>query len=271
MVMTTARYPVAPTTERLRGTLIDATGAEDGIEWQDGLAAFDSYNCMKFEGAANFCAPNSKTFDNTPVWQSGFRIAAYGGVTCGTVGFDSDRAMSEVERVFQQGESTAVERALMDIRFKAPAGDNVGRWTVPTDITPASGAVKPALGVAMLEGHAASEYVGVPTLHLPRSIASLLVGVDGATFEGDVLRTKLGSKIAAGAGYDYPNLGPTGAAAAAGEKWLYATGEVLIQRGALDVRDAVDMEQNDVYVLAERAYIITVDCYAAAIRVTETA
>jgi hypothetical protein len=272
-MVTAVRYPVAPSTTPRKGHLLDAATVNDGIEWLDGADLFDSYNCMKFQAEADFCAPNSKDFDQSAGWVDGFRFAAYGGVLCKSIGLDRTRLQSEVERVFNAGESTAVERALMSTRFVANAADATlpGEWAAPVDLTPVAGAVHPRVGVALLEGHAASEYVGIPTLHLPVSIASLLASVAAVEWDGDVLRTKIGSTIAAGGGYDYPNTGPTGAAAAEGEKWLYATGGVVVMRGPAEIREAFAHEDNDVFVLAERGYVAAVDCYTAAVRVQVTA
>jgi hypothetical protein len=267
MVNTTVQYPEAPATEALKGTLLDTATVIDGIEWQDGRDLFDSFNCMKFDGSADFCGPNNKTLDQIADWISGYRFAAYGGVTCKAVGLDQQGMERRVREVFEKGESTAVERSLMATRFTADT-DPTPRWDAPVDITPASGAVKPGTGIALLEGFAASEYVGGAVLHVPLSTASSILGVNGAEFEGSVLRTKFGSKIAAGAGYDYPNLGPTGAAAAAGERWLYATGSVVLMRGEPIIRQVMNTDNNDVVVLAERPYVAAVDCFAAAIRVT---
>lgn len=260
-------YPVAPAITSFTSSLLDVAAVTDNFAWLDGADLFDSYNCMKFQATANFCAPSVKTFSNVAGWQQGFRFAAYGGVKCSTVGLDMARQESEVRRVFEAGESTAVERAMMATRFKA----NGTLWGAPVDITPAGGAVKPAVGVALLEGFGGDNYVGMPTIHMPRTIGSLLMGVQGAAFDGTVLQTKLGSKIAVGVGYDFPNNGPTGAAAPTGEKWIYATGEVVIGRSDVIVQQVVDPQNNDVYVLAERGYIAAVDCFAAAVRVQVTA
>lgn len=269
-MVTLASYPVAPAVTPRSGTLLDAANVGEGMAWLDGNDLFESFNCMEFGSAAEFCAPNTKTFDNTLNWVDGIRFAAYGGVQCRAVGLDQDALDTQVSRAFEAGESTAIERALMEQRFRADA-DPAARWGAATDITPGAAAVDPKVGLALLEGYAASVYVGQPTLHVPRSIAAIVAASDGIVEEGSSLRTKLGAKVAAGAGYDYPNTGPTGAEAAAGEKWLYATGEVVIQRGSAEIRQAVDMTNNDVYVLAERPYIAAVDCFAAAVRVTVTA
>lgn len=265
MTITTAMYPVTPTTTPLRGRLLDAaTVSDSGFEWMDGNGLFDSYNCMNFLAEPVFCGTNSKTFGNTIAWQDGFKFGAYGGATCQAVGLDTERMNSEVERVFRAGESTAVEKALMKYRFAASAN----HWAAPTDINSA-GAVSPKVGVALLEEHAASNYVGVPTLHVPRSIGALLTSGGSVVDDGNSLRTVLGSKVAAGAGY-MPNLSPTGTANASGERWIYATGEVLVIRGPLTVQPAMAYSTNDVSVLAERPYIVAVDCYTAAVRVTVT-
>lgn len=269
-MVTTATYPVAPTVTPKWGTLLDAATVTNDFAWLDGNDLFESYNCMKFDQSAEFCAPNSKTFDQGAVWQDGIRFAVYGGVQCKAIGLDPSNMESQVERVFHEGESTAVERALMAQRFRADT-ETTPRWDAPIDLTPAAGAVDPIVGLAILEGYASGEYVGAPTLHTPVTIASIVAAKGGLDRDGAILRTKLGSKIAAGAGYDFDNFGPTGAAAAVGEKWLYATGEVVIGRSDTIIRQMMAHEDNDVFVLAERGYIAAVDCFTAAVRVTVTA
>jgi hypothetical protein len=269
MTVEVARYPITPTTEKVKGTLLDAANVGDEWEWLSGDDLFESYNCLTFGAAADFCAPNSKTFPQSPQWVDGAMFAAYGGLACRMLGLDLDKAQREVARVFDGGEARAVERGLMEKRFRADTGGSP-RWGAPTDLTPAGGAVSPAVGIALLESYAASNYVGVPTLHMPRAIASLRGQVSALEWDGNLLRTFLGSKVAAGGGYDLVNYGPDGTAAPAGEKWIYGTGEVVIARSKAEIRSAIAAEQNDGFVLAERGYIVAVDCFAAAVRVTVT-
>jgi hypothetical protein len=270
---TEVRYPVAPTLTKRRGTLLDSVQVTPGIEFLDGNDLFESYNCLTFDAVTGgWCAPAAKDLSDVAGWVNGFRTAVYGGVTCKSVGGDMVKRKAEVERVFSMGESTGVERALMANRFKIgpdldPGAPVVNAWPAPVDITPAAGAVKPTVGLGLLEGYGANNYAGAPTLHVPVAVASLALGINGAVWDGDTLRSQLGSPIVAGAGYDYPNLGPTGAAAAVGEKWLYVTGSVVINAGDLIVRDALDQYKNDHVTLAERGYVIAVDCFAAAVRV----
>lgn len=261
---TEVRYPLTPTLRKRRGTLLDSVTVKPGIEFLEGGDLFESYHCLTFDAVTGaWCAPGAKDLSDSAGWVSGFRTAVYGGVTCKSVGGSMTERKSEVERVFKMGESTGVERALMATRFKA----NGTVWPAPVDITPAAGAVKPAVGLAILEGYGANNYAGAPTIHVPVSVASLALGVNGAVWDGDALYSQLGTPIVAGAGYDYPNLGPTGAAAAAGEKWMYVTGAVVINAGDVIVLDALDQSNNNHVVLAERGYVIAVDCFAAAVRV----
>jgi hypothetical protein len=243
----------------------------DGISWLDGRDLFESFNCMKFQAEAEFCAANSKDFDNVANWTHGLRFAAYGGVVCKAVGMDLATQKSEVEKVFQSGESTAVERALMKYRFQAEAASGDDLWDAPVDITPAGGAVKPAVGVALLEGFAGDNYVGAPTIHIPRTIGSLALNANTAVWDGNTIHTILGSRVAVGVGYDFPNTGPTGTAAAAGEKWMYATGQVVVLKGDLVVQQAFEQSDNQVFVLGERGYVVAVDCFVAAVKVQVSA
>lgn len=271
-MVTKVALPTQPSVTPRRGTLLDAATVVNDFVWIDGVEPlWLSYNALKFQQSATFCGPNSKDLDQQAAWTSGFRFAVYGGLTCQAIGLDQSEMESSAVEAFDSGETVGVERALMETRFVADsevyAGDPLDRWDAPADITPAGGAVSVKVGIAMLESWIANNYVGMGTLHIPMTVASLILGVDGAVFEGDVLRTKLGSKIAAGAGYDYPNTGPTGAAAAAGEAWLYVSGEVLVGKGETIPKKAHDYSTNDVFMLVERAYIVAVDGPVAAIRV----
>lgn len=208
----------------------------------------------------------TKTF-NPPGWQDGFRFNVYGGITCKGPGPWMEAAKAKVRAAFEAMESVGVERALMTQRFVASSGN----WPAPTDITPSSGAVPAATALALLEGDAACKYAGQPIIHMPRTVASLLAGVQGSIHgEGNRLITELGTPVAAGGGYGCPNQGPTGAAPAAGELWVYASGQVMIQRGETLEVAVMDQGTNDQYVLVERAYVGAVDCYASAVRVKVT-
>lgn len=204
----------------------------------------------------------SKVF-NSPSYQDGFRFQVYAGVGCESVGFDTEDAQQNAERVFLNRESVAVEQALMAQRFIASSGN----WAAPTDITPASGAVKPAVGLALLEQAAGLGYAGAPTLHATRAIGALLVDTAGIKLEGNTFRSPQGSKIASGPGYGIANQSPAGVAAPAGESWMYGTGEVSVARGEVISKWELNRDNNEVSILVERPYIAVVDCFAVAVRV----
>lgn len=192
-----------------------------------------------------------KDFGDIP-WVDGVRFTAYGGVQCRSLGTDGD-VLAQAEQAFNNKESNAVERALMLQSFNGA-----------TDLTPAAGAVRPMLGVGLLEGDAAANYAGAPTIHVPRTIGTLLI--DELVVQGNRFFTKQGSKVASGGGYQ-SNVGPSGAPAPVGEMWLYASGEVSVVRGEAVSRQDIDYRDNETYVLVERMYIASVDCYTSAVRV----
>jgi hypothetical protein len=264
-----------PVPKPLRGTLLDAATEESGAYASQGTTAlFSTMNCISVDHTATFpCptpdpAPDPKTFEALS-WQDAITFAVQTGIICKMVGFDPQIAESDLTRVVANKESVAVARALMQQRF---VDGGTANWDQAVDLTPAGGAVDPVVGLAMLEGHASYNYAGAPTLHVPRTIGSLLINKYAAIeYDGDTLITELGSKVAADGGYESPNNGPDGTEPAAGELWLYATGEVTVAAGDPIVRGGLDLTEDDdsnrYRILWERPYIATVDCYTAAVRV----
>lgn len=207
--------------------------------------------------------PVIKTF-LPPNWMSGYQFAAYGGVMCKTPGFDYNNGKDKLREAFLMHESVAVAQAVLQNLFIA----NGTVWSAAPDITPAAGAVDPAVGVALLEQDAAAKYAGVPTIHVPRSIGALLTRSYMLDVSKPMFTTWQGAKVASDGGYGAPNSSPTGAAPAVGEQWIYATGEMLVGRSALQVSDPVpNPSTNEWMILAERRYIVAYDCYIAAIKV----
>lgn len=202
-----------------------------------------------------------KTFGASS-FQDAFSFAAYAGQVCKGIGYD-EGSLAEVQATFEANESVAVERALMQQRFV----QNGVIWAAPVDLTPAGGAVQPEVGLAILEGHASWNYAGSPTIHAPRSIGSLILARAAVERQGNVFLSKQGSKVASGGGYENPNQSPAGVAAPAGEKWMYASGEVSVYRGPVEAHNQMNRDTNEVFSLVERQYTVAVDCYTAAVRV----
>lgn len=246
------------------GTLLDvATVQTSANAWTDKNGLWDTLNCGDLNnGYADQClinpggpAPAAKTFD-APEWVDGFRFAAYKGTTCKMIDFAYIQSLNT--QAFLDFESASVE---------AVFGAHV--IEVATNLTPAT-ALTVKEGLALLEGHAGTHYAGVPTIHASTQILSLLDS-DGASLEVGAggFRTAAGSKVVNGGGYfgvdkATPVLG-------AGEAWLFATGEVVLQQsGEINEASAaapIKMDTNEVQALTERIYLAGYDCYATAVRV----
>jgi hypothetical protein len=105
-----------------------------------------------------------------------------------------------------------------------------------------------ALGIA--EQAAQGIFNGGGVLHMSRMTAMALalhLVVEGAT-----LRTKLGTPVVAGAGYDFNQTFGFGTIA--------LTGPVIMYRSEVDVSEAVDKASNTVSIVAQRDYVVGWDC-----------
>lgn len=169
---------------------------------------------------------------------------------------DDDEAW--VRRALALGEAHAVEYAFMRAVL---AGANTEKVNGDT-------AVSLINGIAMLEGYAADHYGGVPTIHMPRSVATRAAAKDAIQPGLDfTMTTKQGSLVANGGGYSI-NIAPDGTPAAAGTAWLYATGAVTLARTPVQAHRVLDHTKNNQVALAERTYVPSVDCFVAAVLVT---
>lgn len=246
-----------------------------GIRNNEGL--WPSYNCLDTlvpwaHGCEDQEANAAKVFTSVG-WVPGFEFAVYGGAQCNAVGLDKDDQKSEVKRVFERNEGRGVEQALRLNRFVATDPGADVEWDAPDDLGTAPSLVA---AIGMLEGYAATQYAGVPTLHLPRAVITMAFG-SGALVEKDgKFFTKAGSKVAAGGGYDDDTAPISGTMA------FYATGEVYVEQSELlDVQSYVlpgdgsgtgdgqnGLTHNTVISLTERMYRVGIDCFAAKVSAT---
>lgn len=266
-----------PEPPRITSTVLDhATVVETtsfGLRNNAGL--WPSFNCMDTLVPTELCpeplAPGEdatpKTFVSAP-WVPAYQFAVYGGVQCSAVGVDRADLDAEIRRVFERNEGKGVERSLLLNRFiardeAAPGNGGIG-WDAPVDVT-AGLTVSPTVALALLEGYAAENYAGLPTIHMPRAMATVLAASGLIVWNGDVAFTKNGSKVVIGGGYDL-NLDE-------GSWDMYATGEVYVERSqTVNVSLPVvpgdgsadrDLSDNTVIALAERLYRVGVDCFVA--------
>lgn len=229
-----------------------------------------SYNCLGLPDIVDYCdtSQDFRTYDVAD-WQPGFSFALIKGVQCSAVGLDEDDMKAEITRVFEETEGRALERALLDRRFQSQASTpdpHDAGWAAPVDVTPST-PVPLHVALALLEGYAAANYVGTPTIHMPRAAASLLN--ERIVYRDNLAYTRSGSRVAMGGGYDV--------ALDSGQWTMYATGEVAFERQDVQVHqmmvtpgdgssagsDGNQLEDNTVIADALRLYRATVDCMVA--------
>lgn len=263
-----------PTPTPLKSSILDHATVRDtasfGLRNNEGL--WPSYNCLDLINEVPFCPDDSgvsKVFGSAD-WVPAFEFSAQGGVQCKAVGLDRADQEAEVKRVFTASEGKAVERALLSTRFVAQHTGPI-QWDAPVDLTPVSGPtglLSLTVALALLEGFAAANYAGVPTIHMPRAAASMLAAQGLIMWTNGLAFTKAGSKIACGGGYDQGEADGT---------WdLYATGEVYVERseevyfnavavpgGPLDGSGDLLVEDNTILALIERLYRVGIDCFSA--------
>lgn len=180
----------------------------------------------------------------------------FAGVTCNAFQSTDEEYAAKAGERLDAFKHLAVERHL---------------WTnelpeLATDIHPA-GAVKPKVGLGLLEEHAGLVYPFVPTVHFGRRVAVFLAGEDVLSYDAGDAALIGGAQISNGAGY-VSRTGPGGVEAAEGEAWMYVTGQVVLREGALSSIPAHDPQTNTRIALAVRPYVVTIDGFAAAIRIT---
>lgn len=196
-------------------------------------------------------------------WVDGAPFSLYHLFKCAPIGSGGEQAfMDRARTALRLGEQRALER----VTGRLLAADTDG-----VDLTPTPGTAVPLVeGLSILEGWAGSNYGGVPVIHAPRTAASVL----GHRLErvSGHLETKQGAFYASGGGYDRLTGPDGGAAADAGEAWLYVTGQVVIHRAPnTEVGPIMDSAAggrlNEWAALVERLYTSTWECITGAVLV----
>lgn len=178
-------------------------------------------------------------------------IPIYHLSSCRLVG-SGDRE-ARARRALDLGASRAVEQGF---------GSVIG--AAATDITPSGTAVGAIEALALLEQAAGELYGGVPVIHASRDLVTWLISQNLIRDVGGHLETILGSLVIAGPGYADAD-GPS--APAAGASWMYATGAVNVWEDATILTGTVlnNPYDNQFYVLAERTYVPTYECFAVGV------
>ena len=186
------------------------------------------------------------------------------GVSCGSLG---TLGVDDEQRA--RGSLAAAEQRLVEQTFER---GNISPSLVGTaTVTPAgTGALRARRAVAVLETYLRDNYGGVGVIHASPMLGEYL----RTERDGNVLRTKLGTPVAFGAGYDGVNPA-TGAAPAANTSWIYATGAVAVRKGAVVVpasgAETLDRATNQTLMIAERAVMVSIDCVPPAAALVDLA
>lgn len=244
---------------------IEDVHLENGAEWEP-------YDCEMAESYCNACTfpGDPKVYHEQGDPKKALPFAVYGSFKCSGPGWSLEEMQRRAEKNLELGEWRRIEREFIATLQNA---NPVEPDTI--DLTPATGAVPIAVGLAALEDWAGENISCRPTIHAPRGTATLLAQANllATDLQDTRMRTYIGSLIAAGGGYN--NIGPDGTAAEDGTAWIYVTGtvriwlgEILDVTGAPDAASIVNRENNDLNALAERTVVAGHECGAAAISVT---
>lgn len=212
-----------------------------------------------FDGTVSYARVDSSGIDLV----DGDPFALYHLFKCAPVGQGGEQRFQDRARTaLRLGEQRGLERV---------TGALLAADTDGVDLTPTPGTAVPLVeGLARLEGWAAANYGGVPVVHAPREAGTVL----GRRLErvSGHLETMQGSFFASGGGYDALTGPDGGAAAGAGEAWLYVTGQVVVHRSAdIEVGPLLDSAAggriNEWAAMVERLYTSTWECITGAVLV----
>lgn len=260
-------YTDAPEVKPYRYGLFGAAQPMTGIDphWRYGGIEFDSlpaYEASLYPSGIQVVNGSGGT-KTLPGWLGTVKalpFAVYGGVLCGTIGYTDQAARDRALKVVELAGQHASESALWN-----GGGANAPALNAASTPIVQATAVSLQRGVAALEDWLADHYNGQGLIHGKRSVGIIagskqLVHHDPDTAES-ALMTPVGTRWVFGGGYD--GTGPAAVAPAAGQTWIYATGQVGIVRDEAQtpagLGEALDRLHNQVQLIAEQQYLIAVD------------
>jgi hypothetical protein len=199
-------------------------------------------------------------------------FTVYAEFDCSPVGLaDMDLARTAIGRL----ESYAVENAfwtglvggVANIAFPHLAANaqvldsqNIILQSAATQAVTGTGVdVTDALG--QLEAQLAACYGGRGVIHIPRRALPTFQAWTLVHDEGGKLYTAAGNLVVPGGGY--PGTAPDGSAPAAGQSWIYATGQMFGYRSdvtSYPVPESLDKRTNTIHSIAQRTYVLGYEC-----------
>lgn len=238
---------------------------QSGVSWEPticGAAAPFPINCPE-----NYVLP---FLDGLPYVETRpFGISA--GVRCKPVGTPISTLREMAREQLRLTESRAVELTYLHGTELPVGSPSPFLRSVPVaNRLAGGGAVSLATGIGLLEEAIGNMTGAQGVIHAPRRS----IGTVGAQVvaDGPRLRTKLGTPVAFGAGYN--GAGPDGVVPNAAV-WLYATGPVQVTRGpVIDIpvedQEALNRSNNEATVHAARIVSVGHSCGIYAVQITLT-
>jgi hypothetical protein len=252
-------------------TLRDA-GAD---RWESGVQ-FETDPCDPVDGIGyyDWCNPGATIglpkdlAKNIGLVAKATPFTVYGHFQCSPTGWTPERAQDMATAHLLDREEQRVEKALAtgdlgNIPNLFTDVDGVG--TNPTILSNPDGVTPsfPQVALGLLENFIAQTYGSMGIIHMSRGAAMVLTNNGMLQVRGSRLTTMVGTPVAAGGGY--PGTGPTGAPAVpALTAWIYATPAIFGYRSEVFTSsnvagDLLDRNQNNLYAVAERNYLIGFD------------
>jgi hypothetical protein len=201
---------------------------------------------------------------------TGAPFIVYSAIRCDTVGlvnWGEERVKKFLYDQLVAGEQATVENIFSSQTF----GQFPGLSGNPAVVNLGS-AIGIVRAVGMLESWLYGRYGRPGVIHAPMLAAPYFSGSHVTEEKSDgIWRTDTKTAVSFG---NYAGTGPTGQAAGAGNAWLYITGQVAIWRtpdSALFVPpmgQVINRTTNVITTVMEREYVLTFDCYVAAVEVT---
>jgi hypothetical protein len=213
---------------------------------------------------------NSKVLTAGVTTVTGAPFVVYSAIQCDTVGlvnWGQDRVRKFLFDQLVAGEQAAVEQII--------STGNVAQFPSFLGAQNLGTAQGPVQAISKLESWLYARYglpgvIHAPVLASPYFTGSHAVERDG-NFGAEVWHTGMRTAVSFG---NYAGLGPTGQVPATGNAWVYITGAVTIWRTpdsdlfVPPMGQVINRSTNVITTVMEREYVVTYDCFIAAVEVT---
>jgi hypothetical protein len=259
--------PANPTPGDRRYGLFDVAPPQDLPNAKAGLGGLQyvTSRCDLPNGYQVQCASASIGADSGPSTITSLPFVVQAVQNCGTIGWTPEQWQAFIVDKLETGEQAVVERVFSAGTFaQAPSLGN----SAATDLGTAANIDE---GIGKLESWLYAQYGPTGVLHIPMLGGSYVYSDYHVLKNTQAWETQSRTKVSFG---NYANVGPTGTAASAGTAYFYITGQVATFRAA-DIfvspyGASIDKVTNQIQMMAEREWVVSYECYAAAILVTLT-